>query len=45
MGMLLPQTLGMVLFPHLRADGLANETHVQNVIDIFLTGLEAETEG
>jgi AcrR family transcriptional regulator len=45
MGMLLPQTLGMVLFPHLRADGLANETHVQNVIDIFLTGLQAETEG
>lgn len=45
MGMLLPQVFGMILFPHLRADGLTNETHVQNIIEVFLTGLRARTEG
>ena len=45
MGMLLPQVVGMVLFPRLQADGLTNDTHVQNIIEIILTGLKTQSEG
>jgi TetR/AcrR family transcriptional regulator len=38
-GMLLPQTLGKVLFPRLRADGLTDEEHLQTAADIFLRGI------
>jgi AcrR family transcriptional regulator len=44
MGMLLPQVFSMILFPRLGADGLTNETHVQNIIDILLTGLKTRPE-
>ncbi|MCB9422784.1 MAG: TetR/AcrR family transcriptional regulator [Ardenticatenaceae bacterium] len=42
MGMLLPQVFTLVIFPRLGADGLTNEIHVQNMIEIYLTGLQAE---
>jgi TetR/AcrR family transcriptional regulator len=42
MGMLLPQVFAMIFFPRLNADGLTNEIHVQNMIEIYLTGLQAE---
>lgn len=45
MGLLVPQVFSMILFPRLRADGLTNEIHVQNIIGIFLTGLETKSEG
>lgn len=44
-GMLLPQVFSMILFPRLNADELTNEIHVQNVINIFLTGLQTKDEG
>ncbi len=40
MGMLLPQVFTMILFPRLNADELTNEIHIQNIIDIFLAGLQ-----
>jgi len=41
MGMLVPQVFSMILFPGLGDDGLTNETHVQNIIEVFLTGLDS----
>jgi AcrR family transcriptional regulator len=38
-GMFLPQMLGKVLFPKLRADGLTDEEHLQTAADIFLRGI------
>jgi TetR/AcrR family transcriptional regulator len=38
-GMLLPQMLGNVFFPRLRADGLTDEEHLQTAVDIFLRGI------
>ena len=42
MGMLLPQVFSMIFLPRLNADGLTNEIHVQNMIEIYLTGLQAQ---
>jgi len=39
MGMLLPQAGGKVFLPTLREDGLTDEEHVENAIEIFLEGL------
>jgi AcrR family transcriptional regulator len=44
MGMLVPQVFGMLLFPRLLANGPTHETHVHNIIQILLTGLEAKAE-
>ena len=41
-GMLMPQVIGNVLFPALLSDGLTDEEHLTEVIDIFLRGLEPE---
>ena len=38
-GMLLPQVIGMVLFPRLHTDGPTNEEHLETAIDIFLRGV------
>jgi len=42
-GMLMPQVVGKVLFPDLISDGLTDEEHLEEVIDIFLRGLEPES--
>lgn len=42
-GMLMPQVVGKVLFPGLISDGLTDEEHLEEVIDIFLRGLEPES--
>jgi len=39
MGMLLPKAGGKVFLPTLREDGLTDEEHVENAIEIFLEGL------
>lgn len=41
-GMLMPQVIGQVFFPTLLEDGLTDEEHLENVIDIFLEGLRPE---
>ena len=41
-GMLLPQVIGMVLFPRLHTNGPTNEEHLETVIDIFLRGVANE---
>ncbi len=38
-GMLLPQLLGILLFPQLRADGLGNDAHIETAVNIYLNGL------
>jgi AcrR family transcriptional regulator len=45
MGMLLPQVFGTILFPSLGADGLTNEMHVRNSIEMLLDGLNTRSEG
>lgn len=38
-GMLLPQMLGKIVFPRLKADGLTDDVHVRTAVDIFLRGI------
>lgn len=38
-GMLLPQMIGMVLFPRLQADGPTNEAYLETAVDTFLMGV------
>jgi TetR/AcrR family transcriptional regulator len=45
MGMLIPQVLGKVLFPVLRADNLSDEEHIGTAIEIFLRGLRTSPTG
>ena len=45
MGLLIPQVFGMLLFPRLRLEDLANEIYVQNMFEIILTGLQTKVEG
>jgi AcrR family transcriptional regulator len=42
MGMLLPQAGGKVFLPVLREDGLGDEEHIENAIEIFMEGLRPE---
>lgn len=45
MGILIPQVFGMIIFPQLQIDGLTNETYVQIMIEIILTGVLPSAEG
>jgi AcrR family transcriptional regulator len=45
MGLLIPQVFSMILFPRLRIEDVTNETYVENMFDIILTGLQPQTEG
>ncbi len=41
-GMLIPQLAGKMFFPALVEDGLADEDHLQNAVNIFLQGLHPD---
>ncbi len=43
LGMLIPQAGGKVLFTVIREDGLTDEEHIENVVALFLKGLEPES--
>ena len=42
-GMLIPQLAGKMFFPTLTEDGLADEDHLQNAVNIFLEGLRPDS--
>lgn len=42
-GMLMPQVIGKVLLPGLISDGLTDEEHLEEVMSIFLKGLEPKS--
>ena len=42
-GMLIPQLAGKMFFPTLTEDGLADEDHLQNAVNIFLDGLRPDS--
>jgi TetR/AcrR family transcriptional regulator len=42
-GMLIPQLAGKMFFPALVEDGLTDEEHLENVVNIFLDGLRPES--
>ncbi|MCA9935086.1 MAG: TetR/AcrR family transcriptional regulator [Anaerolineales bacterium] len=44
-GLMAPQVFGLLFFPGLRLDGVPNDTYVQTMFDIFLTGLRPSAEG
>ena len=44
MGMLMPQVLGNIAIPALRADALTNDQHLETAIEIFLRGLTTEND-
>ena len=41
-GMLLPQAGGKLLFPAIKEDGLRDEEHIENAVNLFLKGLRPE---
>jgi AcrR family transcriptional regulator len=41
-GMLLPQAGGKLFFPAIREDGLTDEEHIENAVNLFLEGLRPE---
>ena len=41
-GMLLPQAAGKLFFPAIREDGLTDEEHIENAVNLFLEGLRPE---
>jgi AcrR family transcriptional regulator len=41
-GMLLPQAGGKLFFPAVREDGLTDEEHIENAVNLFLEGLRPE---
>ncbi len=43
-GMLIPQLAGNLLFPALRADGLTDEEHLRETVEIFLRGLQPDPD-
>ena len=42
MGMLIPQLAGRMFLPALAEDGLTDEEHLENAVNIFLSGLRPE---
>ena len=42
-GMLIPQIISKTIFPGLNTDGLTDEEHLENTVEIFLKGLEPES--
>ena len=42
-GMLIPQLAGKLFFPALVEDGLTDEEHLKNAVEVYLRGLKPES--